>query len=99
MTNLIRGSFVLHSLTAACCRSILKLLPGLKRRRQIDVLVEIDAKGEVKRVDVARWGGFGLDEEVIETVKRMHFRPAMRNNIPVAVRSLLRYNFRPPQRN
>ncbi len=84
-------------------RRLLPRYPQIAARAEatatIDVLVEIDAEGEVKRVDVARWGGFGLDEEVVETVKRMHFRPAMRNSMPVAVRSLLRYNFRPPQRN
>lgn len=62
----------------------------------VDVLADIDAQGEVVRVEVVRWGGFGLDEEVVETVKRMHFRPALRDGSPVSVRSLLRYNFRPP---
>jgi TonB family protein len=62
----------------------------------VDALVEIGADGEVSTVRVVRWAGFGLDEEVASTVRRMHFRPAQRDGEPVAVRVLLRYNFRKP---
>lgn len=66
----------------------------------VDAEVEIGADGEVGRVRVVRWAGFGLDEEVVSTVRQMHFRPAMRDGEPVAVRVLLRYNFRrPPKTN
>jgi TonB family protein len=62
----------------------------------VDALVEIGADGEVSAVRVVRWAGFGLDEEVVSTVRRMHFRPAERDGEPVPVRVLLRYNFRKP---
>jgi TonB family protein len=62
----------------------------------VDALVEIGADGEVADVRVVRWAGFGLDEEVVATVRRMHFRPAQREGEPVPVRVLLRYNFRKP---
>ncbi|HEX8338703.1 MAG TPA: energy transducer TonB [Pyrinomonadaceae bacterium] len=62
----------------------------------VDALVEIGADGEVSDVRVVRWAGFGLDEEVVATVRRMHFRPAERDGEPVPVRVLLRYNFRKP---
>ena len=62
----------------------------------VDALVEIGADGEVGDVRVVRWAGFGLDEEVVATVRRMHFRPAQREGAPVPVRVLLRYNFRKP---
>jgi len=62
----------------------------------VDALVEIGADGEVASVRVVRWAGFGLDDAVVSTVSRMHFRPAMRDGEPVAVRVLLRYNFRRP---
>jgi TonB family protein len=62
----------------------------------VDALVEVGADGEVSGVRVVRWAGFGLDEEVVETVRRMHFRPAQREGEPVPVRVLLRYNFRKP---
>ncbi|MET0624247.1 MAG: TonB family protein [Pyrinomonadaceae bacterium] len=62
----------------------------------VDVSVEISADGRVGRVEVVRWAGFGLDEEVVSTVRRMNFRPAERDGERVAVRVLLRYNFRRP---
>lgn len=62
----------------------------------VDASVEIDSGGEVREVAIVRWAGFGLDEEVASTVRRMHFRPAEREGEPVAVRVLLRYNFRRP---
>jgi TonB family protein len=65
----------------------------------VDALVEIGADGEVSDVRVVRWGGFGLDEEVVATVRRMHFRPAQRDGEPVPVRVLLRYNFRKPPKS
>jgi TonB family protein len=66
----------------------------------VDVLVDIDARGEVQRVELARWAGFGLDQSVIETVKQMHFFPAQREGVSIPMRVLLRYNFRkPPPQN
>ena len=64
----------------------------------VDVLVDLDEEGEVTRVEVARWAGFGLDESTVETVKRLHFFPAKRNGVSVPLRVLLRYNFRKPPR-
>jgi TonB family protein len=65
----------------------------------VDALVEIGADGEAADVRVVRWAGFGLDEEVVATVRRMHFRPAEREGEPVPVRVLLRYNFRKPPKS
>lgn len=62
----------------------------------VDVLVDLDASGEVMRVEVARWAGFGLDEATVDTVRRLHFFPAMRNGVAIPIRVLLRYNFRKP---
>lgn len=62
----------------------------------VDVLVDLDINGEVSNVEVARWAGFGLDEATIETVRQLHFFPAMRNGTPIPLRVLLRYNFRKP---
>ena len=62
----------------------------------VDVLVDIDARGEVGRVEIARWAGYGLDQSVLDTVKQMHFFPAMRNGVATPMRVLLRYNFRKP---
>jgi TonB family protein len=67
----------------------------------VDVLVDIDARGEVGRVEVTRWAGYGLDQSVTETVRQMHFFPAMRDGVATPMRVLLRYNFRkpPPEQN
>jgi len=62
----------------------------------VDVLVDLDANGEVTRVEVARWAGFGLDEATITTVRQLHFFPAMRDGVAIPIRVLLRYNFRKP---
>ena len=62
----------------------------------VDVLVDLDASGEVTRVEVARWAGFGLDQATVDTVHQLHFFPAVRNGTAVPIRVLLRYNFRKP---
>jgi len=62
----------------------------------VDALVEIDAQGEVRSVQIERWAGYGLDDSVVATVKQMHFFPARRDGIPISLRVLLRYNFRKP---
>lgn len=62
----------------------------------VDVLVDIDARGEIGRLEIARWAGYGLDQSVIDTVTQMHFFPAMRDGIAIPMRVLLRYNFRKP---
>jgi protein TonB len=62
----------------------------------VDVLLDIDARGEIERVEIARWAGYGLDQSVIDTVRQMHFFPAMRDGVAIPMRVLLRYNFRKP---
>jgi len=62
----------------------------------VDVLVDLDANGEVSHVEVARWAGFGLDEATVETVRQLHFYPALRNGAPTPIRVMLRYTFRKP---
>jgi TonB family protein len=62
----------------------------------VDVLVDVDEKGEVGGAEIARWAGYGLDESVMSTVKQLHFFPAMRNGHAIPMRVLLRYNFRKP---
>ena len=66
----------------------------------IDAGVVVGADGEVVDVEIERWAGFGLDEAVAGTIRRMHFRPATRKETGegVAVRVLLRYNFKRPAR-
>lgn len=64
----------------------------------VDVLVDLDVDGEVERVEIVRWAGFGLDDETVNTVRRMHFRPAIRDGVAIPMRVLLRYNFTRPKK-
>lgn len=62
----------------------------------VDALVAVDAAGEVKDIEIVRWGGYGLNEAVIAVVRQLHFRPATRDGRAIPIRVLLRYNFRRP---
>jgi TonB family protein len=62
----------------------------------VDVQLDIDTSGEVSRVEIVRWAGFGLDEAATSTVRQLHFAPARRDGAPIPMRVLLRYNFRRP---
>jgi TonB family protein len=62
----------------------------------VDVLVDLDKNGEVIYTEIARWAGFNLDEVTLDTVKKLHFFPALRNGTAIPLRVLLRYNFRKP---
>jgi TonB family protein len=64
----------------------------------VDVVVNVGSDGEVGEVEIVRWAGFGLDEATLATVRQLHFFPAMKNGTPVAMRVMLRYNFRKPPR-
>ena len=59
----------------------------------VEADVSIDEKGTVRRIDILRWAGFGLDESVIEAVNTMNWRPGERSGKPLPMRVLLRYNF------
>jgi TonB family protein len=63
----------------------------------VDVLLDLDADGEVTRVELARWAGFGLDQSTVETARQLHFFPAKRDGVAIPIRVLLRYNFRKPK--
>jgi TonB family protein len=58
--------------------------------------MDIDERGEISRVEIVRWAGFGLDEAAVNTVRQLHFVPARRDGQAIPMRVLLRYNFRRP---
>ena len=62
-------------------------------RATVDVSVDIDRNGVVTAVEIERWAGFGLDQSVIDAVRKMNWRPAERNGKTLPMRVLLRYNF------
>lgn len=60
----------------------------------VDIEVDFDETGKILRTQIVRWAGFGLDESVAETVRKMNWRPAARSGKPLPARVLLRYNFK-----
>lgn len=62
-------------------------------RATVEVEADIEADGRVSRTEIARWAGYGLDESVIDAVRKMNWRPAERAGKPLRMRVLLRYNF------
>lgn len=60
----------------------------------VDIEVDFDENGKILQTNVVRWAGFGLDESVAETVRKMNWRAATRSGKPLPVRVLLRYNFK-----
>jgi len=60
----------------------------------VDILLDLDEKGNILRTEIVRWAGYGLDETVTEAVRKMNWRPAERAGKPLPLRVLLRYNFK-----
>lgn len=59
----------------------------------VEAEVSIDTNGDVKRIAITRWAGYGLDESVIAAIRQMNWRPGERNGKPFPMSVLLRYNF------
>jgi hypothetical protein len=59
----------------------------------VEIEADIDAEGRIVNTEIVRWAGFGLDESVNETVRKMNWRPATIGNRTLPMRVLLRYNF------
>ena len=60
----------------------------------VDAAVDLNAKGDVTKVEITRWAGYGLDESVAETIRKMQWRAATRDGKSLPIRVLLRYNFK-----
>jgi hypothetical protein len=60
----------------------------------VDAAVELNENGKVLKVDIVRWAGYGLDESVAETIRKMQWQPALRDGKALPIRVLLRYNFK-----
>lgn len=60
----------------------------------VDIELDLDETGTIRRAEVIRWAGFGLDESVRETVTSMKWWAAERNGAKVPTRFVLRYNFK-----
>lgn len=60
----------------------------------VDIEIEVDENGKIRRTKITRWAGFGLDESVDKTVRQMNWKPADRDGKTLPMRVLLRYNFK-----
>lgn len=60
----------------------------------VEAMVVFRLNGEVGRIEIMRWAGFGLEESAERAIRQLKFKPATREGKPVSVRALIRYNFR-----
>jgi TonB family protein len=60
----------------------------------VEIEVDVDAEGKIVSTEIVRWAGYGLDESVDETVRKMIWRPATIGKRTLPMRVLLRYNFK-----
>ncbi|NDD62475.1 MAG: energy transducer TonB [Acidobacteria bacterium] len=81
-------------------RQLKPAYPPTAARVEVEATIELMAvfrpDGEVDQIEVQKWGGFGLEESAVATVRLLRFRPATLDGQPVSFRGLVRYNFRRP---
>jgi len=65
----------------------------------VEITVDLDAAGTILRTEITRSAGYGLDESVEKAVRTMNWLSASRNGKPLAMRFLLRYNFKKVDKN
>lgn len=60
----------------------------------VEASVVFRSSGEVGRIEIKRWAGFGLDDAAERAIRQLKFKPATRDGRAVSVRATVRYNFR-----
>lgn len=65
----------------------------------VEITVDLDATGTILRTEITRSAGYGLDEAVEKAVRTMNWLAASRDGKPLAMRILLRYNFKKVDKN
>lgn len=60
----------------------------------VDIEIDVDETGKIRRTEIVRWAGFGLDESVEKNIRRMNWKAADRTGKSLPMRVLLRYNFK-----
>ena len=65
----------------------------------VEITVDLDAAGTILRTEITRSAGYGLDEAVEKAVRTMNWLSASRDGKPLAMRFLLRYNFKKVDKN
>jgi TonB family protein len=68
------------------------------RRKNIEgvclVTLIVDIHGNPQNLRIVRGLGYGLDEKALEAVRKYHFKPAMKDKVPVPVMITVEVNFR-----
>lgn len=62
----------------------------------VELILELDAAGTVKKAQVSEPKGHGFDEVAIAAAQKLLFEPARRNGQPIASKVRHRYEFAPP---
>jgi len=65
----------------------------------VEITVDLDAAGTILRTEITRSAGYGLDEAAEKAVRTMNWLAASRDGKPLAMRFLLRYNFKKVDKN
>jgi len=65
-----------------------------KVQGSVMIRAEIDARGQIQNISIARGLGMGLDESAAEAVKKWRFRPGTVNGRPVVTSALIEVSFR-----
>lgn len=60
----------------------------------VEAMAVFRSNGEVGRIELVRWAGFGLDESSERAIRQLRFKSATRDGQPISVRAMIRYNFR-----
>jgi TonB family protein len=72
--------------------------PARVMKLQTDILAElvIEADGAVRRIEIFRPAGFGLDEQAVACLMKWKFLPAQKGGQPVPVEGNVKLRFRLP---
>jgi TonB family protein len=62
----------------------------------VDLVLEVDAAGAVRKATVTDPHGHGFDEAATEAAQKLEFDPATRDGTPIATRIRFRYEFKAP---
>lgn len=65
----------------------------------VDIVVDLDLEGHVRRTEITRWAGYDLDESVDKAIRSMNWRPAEREGKFLPMRFLVRYNFKKAEKH
>ena len=60
----------------------------------LEARVVFRSNGEIGEITITRWAGFGLEASAERAIHQLKFKPATRDDNPVSVRGIVRYNFR-----